>query len=146
MLLLVLAFGKIFEHKEKIPDLLPDYKSSSGKSPHTQSGFPLLMLASPVVLNQSSGLPSPQEGDRSRSVRRASTESFLPPRAVLFSRNLDVIPGLAYAAFATDILGNEISKSTLHHVHANILASLYFGQLACPVYSYQLIINASTKL
>jgi hypothetical protein len=103
------------------------------------------MLQSPAVSSQSSGLPSPQESNRN-PLRRQSTESYVTPRTILLSRNLDVIPGLAYAAFATDILGNEIGENTLHHVHANILASLYFGQLARPSYSHRLIINASLGL
>jgi len=147
VLLLVLALGKICEHKTKIPDVLPDHESTSSGSPHLRSGYPSPMLASPVVSSQSSGLPSPQEGDRNRNIiRRQSTESYIPPRTILLSRNLDVIPGLAYAAFATDILGNEIGENTLHHVHANILASLYFGQLARPSYSHRLINNASLGL
>ena len=144
VLLLVLALGKICEYRGKISDLLPDYDSSAGEPPHARSGFPSPILTSPVVSNQSS---SPQEGDPSRPpVQQVSTESFLPPRRAFFSRNLNAIPGLAYAEFATDILGNEIGESSLHHVHANILASLYFGQLARPAYSHQLIVNASMKL
>jgi hypothetical protein len=147
VLLLVLALGRICEHRTKIPDVLPDHESTLSGSPHIRSGYPSPMLASPVVSSQSSGLPSPQEGDRNRNtLRRQSTESYVTPRTILLSRNLDVIPGLAYAAFATDILGNEIGENTLHHVHANILASLYFGQLARPSYSHRLINNASLGL
>jgi hypothetical protein len=145
VLLLVLALGKICEHREKIPDVLPDHESTSSGSPHLRSGYPSPMLASPVVSSQSSGLPSPQDSNRN-ALRRQSTESYVTPRTILLSRNLDVIPGLAYAAFATDILGNEIGENTLHHVHANILASLYFGQLARPSYSHRLINNASLGL
>jgi hypothetical protein len=147
VLLLVLALGKICEHRTKIPDVLPDHESTSSGSPHIRSGYLSPMLASPVVSSQSPGLPSRQEGDRNRStLRRKSTESYITPQTILLSRNLDVIPGLAYAAFATDILGNEIGENTLYHVHANILASLYFGQLARPSYSHRFINNASIGL
>lgn len=44
-------------------------------------------------------------------------------------KNLDVIPGLAYFALATDVLGNQMAGNSLQHVHANILAGLYHGQL-----------------
>jgi hypothetical protein len=143
ILLWVLALGKICEHREKIPELLPDH-DSSGNSPNARSGFPSPMMASPVVSTISTSLPSPREAERLRHPdRRASTESFLPPRTHLHSRNLDVIPGLAYAAFASDITGNEIAENKLENVHANILASLYFGQLARPSYSHRYINNAS---
>lgn len=145
VLLLVLALGKICEHREKIPDVLPDHESTSSGSPHLRSGYLSPMLASPVISSQSSGLPSPQDTNRN-ALRRQSTESYVTPRTILHSRNLDVIPGLAYAAFATDILGNEIGENTLQHVHANILAGLYFGQLARPSYSHRLINNASLGL
>ena len=58
----------------------------------------------------------------------------------------DVIPGLAYAAAANDTLGNKIGENTLHYVYANILASLYFGQLARLMCSYFFLNYASTGL
>jgi hypothetical protein len=60
--------------------------------------------------------------------------------------NLDVIPGFAYASLAMGIVGDEIGENSLHHVHANILASLYFDQLALPSYSHRFINNASLGL
>jgi len=111
VLLLALALGKICEHKAKIPDVLPDCESTSSGSLHIPSEYPLLM-ASPAVSLQSSRLPS-QKGDRNRTtLQRQSTKSYITPQTVLLSRNLDVIPGLAYAAFAMDILGNEFGENT----------------------------------
>ena len=45
-------------------------------------------------------------------------------------KNVEVIPGLAYYAYATDILGNLQGGNDLPHVQACLLASLYAGQLA----------------
>jgi hypothetical protein len=54
----------------------------------------------------------------------------MPRRLPPSPRNLNVIPGLAYFAAATDIIGNQLGGNSLLHVQANILASLYHGQLA----------------
>ncbi len=45
-------------------------------------------------------------------------------------KNADVIPGLAYYAYATDILGNLHGGNDLTYIQANLLAGLYAGQLA----------------
>lgn len=125
LLLLVLALGKICECKEKIPDLIPEHdkKSSSSSRTRTRSH-----------LTQPPALP-PKQGPNQSS-----------PRTVKSSRNSDVIPGLAYAALATDMIGNELGENTLHHVRANILAGLYFDQLLRPSYSHRFISNACVSL
>lgn len=154
VLLLVLALGKICEHKDKIPDLVPEHDPGTGDSPHARSGWGSPMITSPVTA--SSGLPSPRDPDaRPLPPRRASTSvdsssataNPAAGRAIpVYMRNLDVIPGLAYAAVATDILGNEMGDTSLEHVHAGILASLYFGQLARPVHAHQWVVYASGRL
>jgi hypothetical protein len=50
--------------------------------------------------------------------------------------NLDIIPGLAYYAYATNILGNMQGGNNLRHVQAALLAALYAGQLAYPIQSH----------
>jgi hypothetical protein len=57
--------------------------------------------------------------------------------------NIDVIPGLAYYAYATNILGNLQGGNGLYHVQANLLAGLYAGQLAHPFQSHGWISQAS---
>ena len=54
-------------------------------------------------------------------------------------RNVDVILGLAYYAYATDILGNCNERKNLTYIEANLLASLYAGQLARAVESWSWI-------
>jgi hypothetical protein len=61
-------------------------------------------------------------------------------------RNLDVIPGLAYFALATDIIGNQLGGNSLQHVHVNILAGLYHGQLARVLESHAYIHQACRSL
>jgi hypothetical protein len=61
-------------------------------------------------------------------------------------KNIDVIPGLAYFAIATDTIGNQLGGHTLQHVQANILAGLYHGQLARIVESYAYIHKACNSI
>jgi hypothetical protein len=62
-------------------------------------------------------------------------------------KNYDVIPGLEYFAYATDILGNITGAyNNMKDVYANIFASLYYGQLCRPLESYAYIHKASHKL
>jgi hypothetical protein len=145
ILFLVLALGKICEYKDKIPDVVPDYESTSS-SPAFRNGYVSPIQASPVVSPHSSGFPSPQDGARSSGRRSSGDGMSMVSRVAPPLRNMDVIPGLAYACIATDILGNELGENSLHHVHANVLASLYFGQLARPVRSHGFISNASRTL
>ncbi|ODH49080.1 hypothetical protein GX48_04805 [Paracoccidioides brasiliensis] len=58
-------------------------------------------------------------------------------------RNMDVIPGLAYFALASDILGNVVGGGGLKHTQACLLAALYTGQLARPFSSHAWICEAS---
>ena len=57
-------------------------------------------------------------------------------------QNVDKIPGLAYYAYASDILGNEHGGIEVQHVQARLLAGLYTGQLACVIESWQWIQSA----
>lgn len=149
LILLVLALGKVCEHREKLPDVLPDHDASSAGSPSIRNGHASPVQPSPMSLQSStSGLPSPRESERPLPhQRRASTEGGLPSRIQPSSRNMDVIPGLAYFAIATDIMGNLTGEYTLQAVHVNILASLYHGQLGRVLQSVAFLqIAASTLL
>ncbi|ODM21094.1 hypothetical protein SI65_04147 [Aspergillus cristatus] len=57
--------------------------------------------------------------------------------------NVDVIPGLAYYGYATQILGSLQGGNGLPHVQAALLASLYAGQLAHPFQSHGWICQAA---
>ena len=66
--------------------------------------------------------------------------------ATSLKRNMDVIPGLDYFAYATDILGGQLAGTNLQHVHAYILAGLYHGQLGRVVESFAYILQAGLAL
>ena len=138
IVLLVMALGKICEWREPLPGPVSD----DGKENPTARPSPF----SPFVSNSESSSPlsvrqSPSSSTQMVSTASAmSTPSGLPLRDPLFKqpaedasmglRNVDVIPGLAYYAYATDILGNCHGGNDLSHVQANLLAALYAGQLA----------------
>lgn len=57
-------------------------------------------------------------------------------------RNIDILPGMAYFAYATDILGNQQGGNTVAHAQAMILAALYLSQFARVLESWSWINNA----
>ncbi|KAK0614037.1 hypothetical protein B0T14DRAFT_570023 [Immersiella caudata] len=154
LVLLVLALGKICLHKTtKIPDVVPVSEPAQG-SPVVHNGHP----ASPVQGSQgsppsyasnshSSGLPSPKDGaERSGSSRRPSFQGGGMKQGTSLKRNMDVIPGLDYFAYATDILGGQLAGTSIRHIHAYILAGLYHGQLGRVMESYAYIKEAGWAL
>lgn len=158
LVLLILALGKICRHTSRIPDVVPDREHDSYNSPHARNGHisSSSVQSSPILSNASSGLPSPQEAEKvpPRS-RPSSVEPYARtplegvsgyPRNSSRLKNLDVIPGLAYFALATDIIGNQIGGNSLQHVHVNILAGLYHGQLARVLESHAYIHQACRSL
>ncbi|KAL4889784.1 hypothetical protein BDV59DRAFT_204975 [Aspergillus ambiguus] len=145
IVLLVLALGCICEVRDRpvpgpLMDHLVDFRKEQIPGPSTRS------LLSPagsdsVVASQTSSFHSkppsfnsPWMGD-SRKTRPYPDDRNL--------RNLDVIPGLAFYAYATSILGNLQGANGLHHVQAALLAGLYAGQLAHPFQSHGWIAQAA---
>jgi hypothetical protein len=149
IVLLVMALGQISLWKGRLPEIVPEKDkdrdnpgSSWNSSPTMRNGYPQSPIQTPSM-----GMPSPQDMDRTQPrSRRTSIEggTNLPPRAK--AKNLDMMPGLAYFAFATDILGNQLGGNSLQHVHAYILAGLYHAQLARIMESSAYIANASRIL
>ncbi|KAK2666436.1 Zn(2)-C6 fungal-type DNA-binding domain [Fusarium oxysporum f. sp. vasinfectum] len=98
--------------------------------------------------SHSSGLPSPkaeagENPDNCPSIRGVgdSGAGHIP------KKNCEVIPGLEYFAYATDILGNHTGAyNNMKNVYANIFAGLYHGQLGRPMESFAFIYMASHKL
>ena len=143
LVLFVLALGKICQHKGKIPDVgyLLSPESDNFNSPIVRNGHP----ASPMQNSPSlSTLPSPI--DAYSRVRRTSLEGG-PPRVDRRAlRNMDLIPGLNYFAHAAEILGTQSAGISLLHVHVQLLAGLYQGQLGRVLESHSYIYGASCTL
>jgi hypothetical protein len=150
LVLLVMALGEICEYPEKIPDI-PMYQNddqSVAGSPQTRSDLLRYPAQTSPTLSAPTGLPSPQDGDRMHSRGRRTSLDGGP----FFSKNRnpkaknDIFPGLPYFALATDIIDNELGGNSLQHVHSNILAGLYHGQLGRVLESHTYIHNACRSL
>ncbi|PNP54017.1 hypothetical protein FNYG_15648 [Fusarium nygamai] len=152
LVLTVLALGKICLHRDNVPDVAHPTEPSSHASPVIHNGAisPRANKCSgPAYSSQShsSGLPSPkaeagENPNKCPSVRHVGAfRSDSSPK-----KNCEVIPGLEYFAYATDILGNHTGAYNMENVYANIFAALYHGQLGRPMESFAFIHNASHKL
>ena len=149
IVLLVMALGKISEHLDPLPGPAPDNpKQTPMNAP--QSYSPLSHDSPPSVKPSRASSStsayttrSPMSDVRSHPWSRGPSEehhsSQVAPKP---DKNVDVIPGLAYFAHATDILGNQHGGHDLAHVQANLLAGLYMGQLACTFESLSWIRSA----
>ena len=154
LVLLVAALGKICEHKDfllaPVPSDTPSEVERVGlltdsSSPFRTDSPPISVKHSPAS-SHSSALASgasPQDTSRSYPIRRSSIDAGSPVDRTP-SLNVDVIPGLAYYAYATEILGTLLGGNELAHVQAGILAGLYAGQLGRVLESWKWINWACT--
>ena len=134
MILLIVALGRVCEHKDPVPPPVadgPEGISNTGlKSPPYNTP---LSAATPAGYAPGSATPdamgrSPLSDNSSRWVGRV--------------RNIDKIPGLAYFAYAVNILGEHHGSPDLVHVHCSLLAGLYIGQMARVIDSWRWINTA----
>lgn len=147
VVLLVLALGAICSWKADIPGPVQD--------PHAKGSlFAPLPGVSPAVpgssLRNSSPFQSPSDSFGSHHSRRhsvssqpAGSEPTNDAATDPSRRNMDVVPGMAYYAIASDILGNLQGGNDLLHAQACLLAALYTGQLAHPFDSHGWISQAA---
>ncbi|ROV96468.1 hypothetical protein VSDG_05439 [Cytospora chrysosperma] len=143
LVLLVLALGKICQWRDrKLPDV-PEREATNSSSPLVRNGHVTSpnQGSPPSSISQSpglAGLSSPKEHERTAASRRSSMQaptsaaSPAPPK-----KNYEIIPGLEYFAYATDILGNQFGSYRLTYIQAHILACLYYGQLGRVIASFR---------
>lgn len=128
---LMLALGKICQHKEPLPPLaenVPPAKLTGIQSHGTSPTSASIRAASPRTSPNTQTTPPELGGykmEHTRS-RRSSHDSGSSSG----QRNLDVIPGLAYFGKASEILGDQGAGQDLVHAQMFLLAALYTGQLA----------------
>ncbi|KAG5915419.1 hypothetical protein E4U42_008065 [Claviceps africana] len=155
LVLIILALGKICQHRERIPDAVHQAETSLRGSPSIRNALSQSPVqGSPPSLSstcQSSGLASPKELERGGGQSRRSSiqggGSVSARFGLGLKKNYEAIPGLEYFAFATDILGNHIGAyKNMKNVYALIFAGLYHGQLARPLESFAFIHQAGHKL
>ncbi|EYE97356.1 putative C6 finger domain protein [Aspergillus ruber CBS 135680] len=154
IILLVIALGSICEWKElpvpgSVTDNPPDFRKEQIPGPSLNRSL-LSPAASDSALPISNSLYAPTSSqpfnspslvDGRRSIAGQSSNREGPDNRHL--RNMDVIPGLAYYGYATQILGALQGANGLPHVQAALLAGLYAGQLAHPFQSHGWIYQAA---
>lgn len=150
MILLVLALGKICECTTPLPGPVPETAKdflNPFTHPYSPTGgridspppYPQPMRQSPSSQSTTStSAPSPMSASRFTTSSPKSSVGEMPGM-----RNVDVIPGLAYYAQATDILGNIAGLHELIFAQCCLLAGLYAGQLANTLESLTWIQTAS---
>ncbi|KAL8681305.1 MAG: hypothetical protein Q9186_002569 [Xanthomendoza sp. 1 TL-2023] len=152
IVLLVMALGRIAEWKDPLPG--PVYV----KGDQLDASDASRPLYSPTRMQTNSRSPPSGVEQSPNSSTYAGTNPSIPsllsgPRTQTSSprlaaddgsgpRNVDVIPGLAYYAKATDILGNLFGLNDLTQVQAHLLAGLFAGQLARTFESWSWIHSA----
>ena len=152
LVLLVLALGKITEVKTPLSGPVRDGELYApmplGDSPFSQvAGTPPVTVKQSPVSSQFSigGFVSPiMENSKIRSMSRQSSAAGISnyDDKELAPKNVDRVPGLAYYAKATEILGNVHCGNDLSHVQAFLLAGLYMGQLGRVLESWSWINSA----
>ncbi|PCG98295.1 Hypothetical protein PENO1_058760 [Penicillium occitanis (nom. inval.)] len=158
IILMVLALGAICEHKSALPGFAPDPherprdKQEFASSPEVQAVLNELLSPTP---GPPSGLstqgfdtpnfpsPDPAWEMKTPNQRPHSRYGLENNNEASYPRNIDVIPGLAYYAYAAGILGEMQGGCELPFVQASILASFYAGQLAHPFQSHGWICQAA---
>ncbi|KAI9686362.1 MAG: hypothetical protein M1822_003707 [Bathelium mastoideum] len=127
IVLLILALGKISLHKKAIPPFPGDAKEPSLRPSVADS--PLTATKPSPVSTASLQSPNPDPHQLTPRSGTASIDGYAqnsqrdPAR-----KNTDVIPGLAYYAYATDILGNHNGAHDTPNAQAYILAAVYAAQ------------------
>ncbi|KAK2762681.1 hypothetical protein FQN54_000855 [Arachnomyces sp. PD_36] len=148
--LLVLALGSICECKDVLPGPARDPNSDFPKFPQLSNAGHAGLSPATSDPGVSSGTYAssannnfPVPGDNRTTLGRSYSTGGYQESSDPSLKNMDVIPGMAYFAYATDILGNLQGGNRLSHVHACLLAGLYTGQLAHPFASHGWISQAS---
>ncbi|KAF1979810.1 hypothetical protein BU23DRAFT_106344 [Bimuria novae-zelandiae CBS 107.79] len=113
IVLLVLALGKVCNFKGKLPH------------PHSDKA-----LANSALRGYHRDSP------------RSVYDSFGSETTTTCQRNIDILPGMAYFSYATDILGNQNGGNTVAHAQAMLLAALYLGQFGRVLESWSWTNNA----
>ncbi|KNG44379.1 c6 zinc finger domain-containing protein [Stemphylium lycopersici] len=130
-------------------DGLPSARGEIERS--LRNAIVLLVLALGKVCSYTAPLPAPQN-DRNPYVHSEygyirnspNTNGSFASETSDDSRprNIDILPGMAYYAYATDILGNQQGGNTTAHAQAMLLAALYLSQFARVLESWSWINNA----
>ncbi|KAF2844901.1 hypothetical protein T440DRAFT_546811 [Plenodomus tracheiphilus IPT5] len=106
--------------------------ANSTIEPSLRNAIILLVLALGEVCAHDKPLPAPRT-DRTSQTNVPNNKQ---------SKNIDILPGMRYYAYAVEILGREQAGNTLGHAQAMILAALYLNQFSRILESWSWISNA----
>ena len=158
IILLVLALGSICEWRDRpvpgpVTDDPPDYRKEQIPGPSLNRSIVSPAASEPALPMSSSFYAPPNSHSHSFTSpsmvdgRRSVGGPPVPPSGqgtdTRHLKNMDVIPGLAFYGYATQILGSLQGANGLPHVQAALLAGLYAGQLAHPFQSHGWIYQAA---
>jgi hypothetical protein len=131
VVLLVLGLGAVCLHRRPIPGPLSKLRNHrAGPSPYSMSP--------PSNFRAGSSTSTPPPYSISTS---PGPQSYMRQKREL--RNIDVIPGMPYFAYAMSIMGTLAGSNELENIQAGLLAGLYWGQLARVLDSWKWISWAS---
>ncbi|EKG09579.1 hypothetical protein MPH_13366 [Macrophomina phaseolina MS6] len=134
IVLLVLAIGRICEHKMRLPGSLRSPATGACGSLQTPAiNSPPAAIRSWHASTHSTfpSISSPRSDGTRLIMRTSSTKrSDIPDREEMAALDVDITPGLAYYTYAVEILGTVYGGNSLSHGQAGVLACLYMGQLA----------------
>jgi hypothetical protein len=132
IILLVLALGKVLMEERFLLEEFATKTPSADSSEMSYANSPYdAAKPSPRSYMAYETASSPGDIKSAAMARGASMEG---PRSRKSRRNghianVELFPGLAYFAQASDILGNNLGGNTILHAQAYLLAGIYYGQL-----------------
>jgi hypothetical protein len=127
IVLLVLAIGKLCSYDKFLKTDQIWHRDTFENSPIDPTQAPI-------------STPSPSIG-RTASMSRSSSQD--PARDKDQPLNVNVYPGLAYYAMASEILGSLTGGRDVLYVHAYALAALYMGQIGRVYAAYEWVSRAA---
>ncbi|KAF2106464.1 hypothetical protein BDV96DRAFT_654667 [Lophiotrema nucula] len=103
-----------------------------GRNPERRPSFAIVMLVFALgeVCNHPSYPPAPLPDSAVQGI-----EDWRP-------LNIDLVPGMSYFRYASDIIGTYQGSLGIDFAQANLLAAIYMNQLIRPTESYQFLQNA----
>ncbi|KAI1957722.1 hypothetical protein LOZ58_005472 [Ophidiomyces ophidiicola] len=156
IVLLVLALGAICAWKSELPGPLPDPAAAKLPPYRGSAVSPVLADSALHVHHAAARSPNSTSNNTTNNTTHANASQQQQQQqqqqhwwagsadcADPNLRNMDVVPGMAYYALATDILGNLQGGNDLSHAQGCLLAALYTGQLAHPFASHGWISQAA---
>ncbi|KIW05632.1 uncharacterized protein PV09_03503 [Verruconis gallopava] len=132
IILLVLALGRVLMEDRFLLEEFAVKSPSAESSEMSYANSPYdASKPSPRAYMAFETASSPGDMKAATMARGASLDSARSRRPRRSGRipNIELFPGLAYFAQASDILGNNLGGNSIMHAQAFLLAGIYYGQL-----------------